>query len=31
MPMYRDFVPKAIRPWIYLFFLFVFQLTGVYY
>ena len=28
MPMYRDFVPKAIRPWIYLFMIIVFQLTG---
>jgi len=28
MPMYRDFVPKQIRPWIYLMFAFIFQLTG---
>jgi len=28
MPMYRDFVPKSIRPWIYVIFSFVFQLTG---
>lgn len=31
MPMIRDFVPAKIRPWIYLVFLFMFQLTGVYY
>lgn len=31
MPMVRDFVPEPIRPWIYLFMLFIFQLTGVYY
>lgn len=31
MPMYRDRVPKKLRPWIYLFFLFSFQLTGCYY
>jgi len=28
MPMYRAFVPKPIRPWIYVFFAFIFQLTG---
>ena len=28
MPMYREFVPKAIRPWIYVFFAVVFQLSG---
>jgi hypothetical protein len=27
MPLFRDFVPKFIRPWIYLFFAFVFQLS----
>ena len=26
--MFRDFVPEAVRPWIYLFFAFCFQLTG---
>lgn len=31
MPMYKDGVPKPIRPWIYLVFLFLFQLTGCYY
>lgn len=31
MPMYRDFVPRAIRPWIYLLILIIFQLTGVFY
>lgn len=31
MPMYRSGVPKAIRPWIYLVFLLIFQLTGCYY
>lgn len=31
MPMMNDFVPKAIRPWIYLIFAFCFQLSaGVY-
>ena len=28
MPMYREFVPKKIRPWIYVVFAFIFQLTG---
>lgn len=28
MPMYREFVPKNIRPWIYVFFAIVFQLSG---
>lgn len=31
MPMYRDFVPEKIRPWIYLVFLVFFQLTGCIY
>ena len=31
MPMYRDWVPKAIRPWIYVIFAFVFQLSGTWY
>lgn len=31
MPMYRDGVPKPIRPWIYLVFLLLFQLTGCIY
>lgn len=28
MPMYRDWVPEAVRPWIYVFFAIVFQLSG---
>ncbi len=28
MPMFRDFVPKKIRPWIYVFFAFCFLLSG---
>jgi MFS transporter, DHA2 family, multidrug resistance protein len=28
MPMFREFVPKAVRPWIYVFFAVVFQLSG---
>ena len=28
MPMYREFVPKSVRPWIYVFFAIVFQLSG---
>lgn len=28
MPMYREFVPKAVRPWIYVFFAMAFQLSG---
>ena len=28
MPMYREFVPKCVRPWIYVFFAVVFQLSG---
>ena len=28
MPMYRDSVPKAVRPWIYVLFAIVFQLSG---
>jgi DHA2 family multidrug resistance protein len=31
MPQYRDFVPDKIRPWIYLFIAFIFQLSGVFY
>lgn len=31
MPMYKAWVPEAIRPWIYLVFAFIFQLTGTYY
>ncbi len=31
MPMVRDFIPKGVRPWIYLLFCVVFQMTdGVY-
>ncbi len=28
MPMYREFVPRAIRPWIYVCFVVIFQFTG---
>lgn len=28
MPMVRDFVPRSIQPWIYLFIAFTFQLSG---
>lgn len=28
MPMFRDFVPRKMQPWIYLFFAFTFQLSG---
>ncbi len=28
MPMYRDFVPRSIRPWIYVCFAVIFQFTG---
>lgn len=28
MPMFRDFVPEGVRPWIYLLFAFFFQLSG---
>lgn len=28
MPMYREYVPEWIRPWIYVFFVIVFQLSG---
>ena len=28
MPIYREFVPKSVRPWIYVFFAIVFQLSG---
>ena len=28
MPMYNDWVPEGIRPWIYLLFAFFFQLSG---
>ena len=28
MPFFRDFIPEAIRPWIYLLFAFFFQLSG---
>lgn len=31
MPLFKDFVPKWIRPWIYLFFAFVFQLSDCIY
>lgn len=31
MPMYREWVPKPIRPWIYLVMLVMFQLTGCVY
>lgn len=31
MPMYRDFVPKAVRPWIYVVFAACFLLTGFFY
>lgn len=28
MPMFRDFVPEGVRPWIYLLFAFFFQMSG---
>lgn len=28
MPMFRDFVPEPVRPWIYVCFAFMFQLSG---
>lgn len=28
MPMYREWVPKAVRPWLYVIFAFLFQLSG---
>lgn len=28
MPMFNGFVPRRVQPWIYVFFAFVFQLTG---
>ncbi len=28
MPMFRDFVPHAVRPWVYVLFVVIFQLTG---
>lgn len=28
MPMFNDYVPKSIRPWIYLLFAFLFQMSG---
>lgn len=28
MPMYRDFVPQGIRPWLYILMAFTFQLSG---
>lgn len=28
MPMYRDFVPQGIRPWLYILVAFTFQLSG---
>lgn len=28
MPMFRDFVPRKLQPWIYVFFAFTFQLSG---
>ena len=31
MPMYRKFVPKVVRPWIYLLFAACFLLTGFFY
>lgn len=31
MPMMRDFVPKKVQPWLYVFIAAVFQLTGVVY
>lgn len=31
MPLFKDFVPQFIRPWIYLFFAFVFQLSDCIY
>lgn len=31
MPMYRNFVPKVVRPWIYLLFAACFLLTGFFY
>lgn len=31
MPLFRDFVPDFIRPWLYLFFAFVFQLSDAVY
>lgn len=31
MPMFKQWVPQAVRPWLYLVFAFVFQLTGTYY
>ncbi len=31
MPMYREFIPKGVRPWIYLLQAFCFQLSGCVY
>ena len=31
MPMYRDFVPRAVRPWLYVVLAFCFQLSGCVY
>src|SRR5574344_1704797 len=31
MPLFKDFVPRWMRPWIYLFFAFVFQLSDCVY
>lgn len=28
MPMFRSFVPRKLQPWIYIFFVFTFQLSG---
>ena len=28
MPMFREFVPRKMQPWIYVFFAFTFQLSG---
>ena len=28
MPMFRPFVPSKLRPWVYVFFAFTFQLSG---
>ena len=28
MPMFRDFVPRALQPWIYVFMAATFQLSG---
>ena len=28
MPMFRSFVPEAVRPWLYVLFAFCFQFSG---